>query len=91
MIRRFELKSLDQTCSACPSQWEGRTTDDQYVYVRFRWGGLSVSVDPVEDRVYVDGMFRAHARVSDCLDGYMTTEQMLVTAREVLDVELVVS
>ena len=43
----MEIKNLVQTCSACPSQWEGKTTDNRAVYVRYRWGYLSISVsDP---------------------------------------------
>jgi hypothetical protein len=42
MIRVTEIRN---TCSACPSQWEGLTDDEQVVYIRFRWGHLSVGVD----------------------------------------------
>lgn len=31
-----------QTCGACPSQWEGRTSDGRVVYVRYRYGWLKV-------------------------------------------------
>jgi len=33
---------LSQTSPACPVQWEGRTSDDRPVYVRYRFGYLSV-------------------------------------------------
>jgi len=40
-----KIKDLIQTCSACPSQWEARTeTDNRPVYIRFRWGYLSIRV-----------------------------------------------
>ena len=32
------------TSVAAPAQWEGRTEDDRPVYVRYRWGYLSVRV-----------------------------------------------
>jgi hypothetical protein len=35
---------LEQTCGACPSQWEGRTDDGRYVYIRYRWGFLRLGV-----------------------------------------------
>lgn len=38
------------TCSACPQQYEGTTTDNRPIYVRFRHGHLEVLVgDPGED------------------------------------------
>jgi len=36
---------IDQTCGACPSQWEGKTVDGKEVYVRYRWGYLRVEID----------------------------------------------
>jgi len=39
---------LRQTCEACPSQWEGYTDNHEPVYIRFRWGYLSVSIDDKE-------------------------------------------
>ena len=44
-MRIIELK---QTCYACPSQWEGKTLYDQRVYIRYRWGYLSIEVDGEE-------------------------------------------
>lgn len=38
------LESLDQTCLACPSQWDARTDLGERVYVRYRWGVLSVDL-----------------------------------------------
>jgi hypothetical protein len=39
------VTSLEQTCYACPSQWEGETDNGDYVYIRYRWGHLTVSVN----------------------------------------------
>lgn len=41
------IQSLEQTCWAAPSQWEGRTVDDRPVYIRYRHGTLTVQVGPV--------------------------------------------
>ena len=38
------IVSKTQTCSACPSQWEGVLTDGRMFYVRFRHGYLSIRV-----------------------------------------------
>jgi len=40
----MKVKELKQTCSACPSQWEFRTFENRPVYVRYRWGYLSIRI-----------------------------------------------
>ncbi len=42
----MKIKDPMAMTSACPAQWEGRTEDDRPVYVRYRWGYLSVRVGP---------------------------------------------
>lgn len=41
----IKIVSLTQTTSACPTQWEGLTDNGEKVYVRFRFGNLSISID----------------------------------------------
>ncbi len=43
----MEISDLIQTCGACPSQWECKTSNNRLMYVRYRWGSLSVSLSPV--------------------------------------------
>jgi hypothetical protein len=40
----IEINDLVKTCSGCPSQWEFYTFDKRPVYVRYRWGYLSVRI-----------------------------------------------
>ena len=40
----MKVVELKQTCDWCPSQWEGYTEDKRPVYIRYRWGELSVNV-----------------------------------------------
>jgi hypothetical protein len=40
----MDINQLECTCSACPSQWEFRTFENRPVYVRYRWGYLSVRI-----------------------------------------------
>ena len=56
------------TCEACPSQWEGITDDGQEVYIRYRWGHLSVRVNGAE-------IFSR--QIGDGFDGVLTTTDML--------------
>lgn len=46
----MEVTGLVQTCPASPSQWEGYC-DDRPVYIRYRFGNLTVSVGEVGDRI----------------------------------------
>ena len=41
----YKIKTIRQTCFACPSQWEGKTTDDHDIYIRYRGGYLRLDID----------------------------------------------
>ena len=57
--------------SACPAQWEGRTEGDRPVYVRYRWGYLSVRVGPPGGNLSsaVGGITVYGEQIGDELDG----------------------
>lgn len=41
----IKLKWLEQTSNiGCPSKWEGETVDDKFVFIRWRWDELRVTV-----------------------------------------------
>lgn len=44
-MKKITLTEFRMTCSACPSQWEGKTDKGKRVYVRYRFGYLSFSVN----------------------------------------------
>lgn len=35
---------LEKTCEACPAQWEGQLEDGRMIYIRYRFGWLSIRV-----------------------------------------------
>lgn len=41
----YIIKSLEQTCFGCPSQWEGKTKCGKDIYIRYRWGHLRLDID----------------------------------------------
>lgn len=51
----MKLLNTQQTCYACPAQWESQTEDNRPVYIRYRWGRLSVQVG--EPNETIDDMF----------------------------------
>lgn len=70
------VKSITMTCGACPSQWSGKTTTGRTVYIRYRYGHLSVSVgDVVVKSVNIGGS----------MDGVMSTHYMKQITGDVLD------
>lgn len=78
------VKRIEQTCTACPSQWEGVTDDDRAIYIRYRWGWLSVDVAPtIEEAVVGSEVFAA--QVGDGLDGVMGFQVLKEHTAHVLD------
>ncbi len=67
----MEIRDLVQTCGACPSQWEARTIENRPVYVRYRWGYLSVRVGEPDESVdgAVGGYEVYGEQVGDGYDG----------------------
>lgn len=65
----MRVDNLHQTCSACPSQWEGKTDRGHNVYVRYRWGCLSVRVSLYPDGDAVDGVEVYSEQIGDEYDG----------------------
>jgi len=72
----MKVIEIRQTCGACPSQWEGKLSDGRYVYVRYRYGYLSISVGgpTVADAVRGEEVFGQD--IGDGLDGFMSYEEL---------------
>lgn len=90
MSDTVKIIKLKQTCSFCPSQWEGRTDDDRPVYFRYRWGFLCVEMGkPGETIMDVigEGEYLFQEQLGDDLDGSMTTEEMKKVTKEVFNWE----
>lgn len=69
----LRLRGLVQTCGACPSQWDAVTTRGDVLYIRYRWGLLTVREDRVDGR----GATRWRRDYRDPYHGVMETEEML--------------
>lgn len=67
-IYEVDLSTLRQTCSACPSQWEGKLTNGSNLYVRYRYGTL---------RVDIDGQSVFSTDIGDQWDGSITWENVI--------------
>ena len=40
----MKVIEIVQTCSACPAQWEIKLKNGKMIYVRYRWGYLSIRI-----------------------------------------------
>ncbi len=67
------------TCPAAPSQWEGVTSDDRRVYIRYRHRGLRIGIGHTHDEAVADG-----TTYTDHLgDAYgMTYDELRIVAPE---------
>jgi hypothetical protein len=82
-----KVVALRQTSVACPSQWEGTPEDGRAVYVRYRYGWLSVGVgDDVDQAVHSGSTDRAlYAGCGGAgLDGVMDLEELKLHLHGVL-------
>lgn len=72
----LQLVELEMTCSACPSQWEGRLVDGRYVYVRCRWGVLQVGIEYTLDEA-IENRRKVWEKFNNGFHGVMDTNTML--------------
>jgi hypothetical protein len=80
----FNVTAITQTCWACPSQWEGKLDDGRGVYIRYRWGSLTVQIGhlPMDLRQWPTVLDKD---VGDDLDGLMGWDTMVSETAAVLD------
>lgn len=64
----------EQTCSACPVQWEGQLRDGRFFYFRYRSGNATLAIGPTLDEVR-GRMDQSRLRIGDGLDGSMTDDE----------------
>ena len=65
----IKINRLEMTCGACPSQWDAYTNSGDYIYIRYRFGSLTVSYNNKQ-------IFQKN--IGDSLDGCMSTSEMLM-------------
>lgn len=80
--------ALKKTCTACPSQWEGALEDGRVIYVRYRWGELSVGTgNDIDEAVHNgwtdDALYGDYT--GDGFDGYMGFEELRVHLHGLLE------
>lgn len=73
------VTTIVQTCPWVPSQWEGYTVDGRPIYVRYRWGHLSIRLSKlggtIEDAVASRKEIISRS-IGHPFDGVMTYQEL---------------
>ena len=72
----IKIKEIRKTCIGCPAQWEGITTENKSVYVRYRWGNLSIDIG---------GKDFIHKSIGNGLDGCMDYTELKWNTKELIE------
>jgi hypothetical protein len=77
-VRGLALAAIQRTCWSFPSQWEGWLSDHRPIYIRYRFGNLSVSVGEVGDNMNaVPGLSENYAeKVGHDWDGDISLKEV---------------
>lgn len=78
-MERIKLHQLNKISYACPSQWIGITTNNKRIYIRYRWGILTVRKSLTNRNCIYKEV------VGDELDGHLNTVNMIHHTKDVLD------
>ena len=87
-IDKIKVVICNQTCMACPSQWEGVTDDHRMIYVRYRWGELTVSIGAsgdIDRFAAVGGKCILSKQLGDELDGVLSFEELVEATRDIIE------
>lgn len=76
---------IEQTCSACPAQWEGVLEDGRAIYIRYRWGHLSIEAGKTVEDAIRDGDTLLSTSLGDGLDGILSYEELKEVTQGVLE------
>ena len=75
MIKVVEAHCI---CCACPTLIVGTTDQGETVYARYRWGHLSVRIDPREDPRHdgADGEWIFSEQIGNEFDGFLAYQKL---------------
>ena len=71
----MKVKDLIRFGSYCPAQWDGETDNGKKVYIRYRWGVLTIDLNGEE-------VFSVKA--GEEFDGVMSDEEMKEVTKSVI-------
>lgn len=76
----MKIVEITRTCIACPSQWEGVTEDNRWVYIRYRWGKLRANIGKIDsagsDWTFDDTKHVFTLELGDSFDGLLEYSEL---------------
>ncbi len=76
----MKLINLKCTCGACPTQYEGKLENGKMIYIRYRWGYISIRIskdetNDIHDAVWGEEIYGEN--IGNGLDGYMSQSEIV--------------
>lgn len=87
-MRKLKIVEYIKTCSACPAQWEMWVKNGRMIYVRYRYGHLTVNISekPTEDVAKaINGKEILSLHCGDDYHGEMEIETLEKLTKGILD------
>lgn len=88
---KYKVTKYEQTCYACPSQWDIFIHDDEYenreefIYARYRWGGLTVTLYNEDYPWGSGGKTLVSKTIGGEFDGSLSISELIKHTKHVLD------
>ncbi len=87
---KMKIKSIKNTSTCCPSQWEGITENNETFYIRYRWGRLTIQLSEPNGTItnaVNTGRVLCNKQIGPIYDGVITLEEVM----EIMKKELIIS
>lgn len=82
-------ETLERTCFACPSQWEGSLSDGRMFYIRYRHGTFALRFSQEQTSDVHDAIIAPETMLMEPddieSDGFMTDDEMMLLTQEHID------
>lgn len=65
----YTVTDLEKQCVACPSSWFAETKEGVKIYIRYRWGKLSIKEYENKNQLYKE-------QIGDDYDGDISVSEM---------------
>ena len=86
------VTELKKTCESCPAQWEGRLVNGRMVYIRYRFGYLSIRISKEQTKNIIDAVKGEEVfgvDYGDDLGGTISFETLKNLTKKVLNFDMV--
>ena len=79
------VSNIAQKCTGHPTQWEGSMDDGQHIYVRYRWGCLSIGTGKTIEEAVRNSNNLFEKQLGDKRDGKLEYAQLREATKGLVD------